>query len=372
MPPWPADTLYSRFKDEKTITRFEKGLLLKWIEQGALEGLIPDKPPSPQVFAVKDLGKPDLVLSFPDTVFIEGENRDIFRLAKVAFELPRDTIVRAISFVPGNKQLVHHVNGHLINYSEGKKSDPFEGDWIKDAEKVNSLSAYKDMSIPNDDGSYPPLLVSAFNYLPGVEPQSYPEGMGTVQLNKQGAFLLNTLHYGPTPIDTFDRSTIEIYFAEKRSERPFKELHMGTLGVTPVVPDFIIEPGNISEFTTKYKVPSDMSVVTINPHMHLLGKDFLAYAISENKQDTIPLIHIPDWDFRWQYFYTFKQILKIPKGYEIIVKGTFDNTVNNPFNPYNPPKKITETGKHMKTTDEMFQFFISYMTYRPGDEKIKL
>lgn len=372
MPPWPADTLYSRFKDEKTITQREKSLIMKWIEQDAPEGIVPNEKPTPQLFAVKALGKPDLILEFPDTVFIPGDNRDKFRLAKIPFEMARDTIIRAISFVPGNRQLVHHVNGHLINYPEGKKKNPLAGEWIKDAEEVNSLTAYREMKIPNDDGSFPPLLVSAFNYLPGVEPPTYPEGMGTVFLNKKGTFILNTLHYGPTAIDTFDLSRIEIYFAEKRPTRPFKELQMGTLGETPVIPKFIIEAGAVAEFTTRYKVSQDMSVLTINPHMHLLGQDFIAFAVSENKKDTIPLIHIPKWDFRWQYFYTFKHILKIPKGYEIVVNATFDNTINNPYNPYAPPKTITESGKHMKTTDEMFQFFITYVPYRAGDENIEL
>lgn len=372
MPPWPADTLYSRFKDEKAISETDKAVILKWIEQDAPEGEIPLKKPLPELFAVKSLGEPDLIIEFPDTLFISGDNRDKFMLAKIPFELEQDTIIRAISFVPGNRKLVHHVNGHLINYPEGKKKDPFDGDWVKNAEEVNSFTAYREMKIPNDDGTFPPLLVSAFNYLPGVEPQTYPAGMGTVFLNKKGAFILNSLHYGPSAIDTFDFSRIELYFAEKRPERPLKELQMGTLGETPVVPEFIVKAGTISEFSTRYKVPADMSVLTINPHMHLLGQEFTAYAISENKNDTIPLIHIPKWDFRWQYFYTFKHILKIPKGYEIVVNATFDNTIHNPNNPYSPPKTITESGKHMKTTDEMFQFFITYVPYRVGDENIKL
>ncbi len=372
MPPWPADTIYSRFKDEKIISQLEKALILKWIGQGATEGKILSSKPQPQLLAVKDLGEPDLVLEFPEAVELKGDNRDKFRLAKIPFEIPNDTIVKAIAFTPGNRQLVHHVNGHLINYPEGKKQDPFEGEWIKDSEATNSISAYREMKIPNDDGTFPPLLVSAFNYLPGVEPPVYPNGIGTIFLNKKGAFILNSLHYGPTAIDTFDLSKIEVYFAEKRPERPFKELQMGTLGVTPIVPEFVIEAGTVSKFSTRYKVPEDMSILTINPHMHLLGQDFIAFAVSVDKKDTIPLIHIQKWDFRWQYFYTFRQMLKIPKGYEIVVNATFDNTIHNPYNPHSPPKTIKESGKQMKTTDEMFQFFITYVPYREGDELIKL
>src|SRR5690606_4755136 len=185
MPTWPADTLYSRFKDEKTISEREKNIILKWIKQKAPEGIVPLEKPLPELLAVKALGKPDMILEFPDTVFISGDNRDKFKLAKIPFEMEHDTIIRAISFVPGNRQLVHHVNGHLINYAEGKKKDHFAGDWLKNAEEVNSFTAYREMEIPNDDGTFPPLLVSAFNYLPGVEPQTYPDGIGSVYLNKK-------------------------------------------------------------------------------------------------------------------------------------------------------------------------------------------
>ena len=106
--------------------------------------------------------------------------------------------------------------------------------------------------------------------------------------------------------------------------------------------------------------------------MHLLGEEFKAYAISEAAQDTIPLIHIPKWDFRWQYFYTYPQMLKIPAGYEVCVDATFDNTKENPNNPFFPPKTLQESGEHMKTTDEMFQFFITYVPYKKGDEFINL
>ena len=70
-------------------------------------------------------------------------------------------------------------------------------------------------------------------------------------------------------------------------------------------------------------------------------------------------------------------MLKIPAGSEIIVEATFDNTENNPDNPFNPPRLISErkdlNGKgSMKTSDEMLQFIINYLDYQEGDENIIL
>jgi hypothetical protein len=105
--------------------------------------------------------------------------------------------------------------------------------------------------------------------------------------------------------------------------------------------------------------------------MHLIGKSFWAYAIKPSG-DTIPLIRIKNWDFRWQYFYQFKNLLKIPRGTTIYVEGVYDNTAQNPFNPFSPPKEIYERNGSMRTTDEMFQLIVTYLPYKEGDEKISL
>ncbi|HKL40592.1 MAG TPA: cytochrome c, partial [Cryomorphaceae bacterium] len=250
MPPWPADPEFSRFKGEKILSKEEKQTLIGWIDQGAPEGTLKKDAPKPAIFADENSGEPDLIIPFSDTVMISGQNLDLFRIAKIPIELDQDTIIKAIHFKPGNKQLVHHVNGHLINYEKSLKKEPAQGEWIIDAEKMNSLEAYRLMEIANDDGTYPAMRVSAFNYLPGVEALQYPEGIGGLFVNQKAAFLLNTLHYGPSPLDTFDYSKIEVYFAEKRPERPVLELHMGTQGITQIEPDFILPAGKVSTFTT--------------------------------------------------------------------------------------------------------------------------
>ena len=97
----------------------------------------------------------------------------------------------------------------------------------------------------------------------------------------------------------------------------------------------------------------------------------MAFAIQSNG-DSIPLIKINQWDFRWQYFYTFKKMQKIPAGSTIFVYGTYDNTKNNPLNPFNPPRVVAEREGSMRTTDEMFQFIITYLPYQNGDENVSL
>jgi hypothetical protein len=146
---------------------------------------------------------------------------------------------------------------------------------------------------------------------------------------------------------------------------------MGTLGVSEIIPPLVIPPNVVKTFTTKTVIPEDLSLITINPHMHLLGKSFEVFAATPDGR-TIPLVKIPKWDFRWQYFYVFPKLLKIPKGSTIAAIGIYDNTASNPNNPFSPPREIIGTNGSMRVTDEMFQLIMTYVPYQAGDEEISL
>ena len=372
MPPWPADTAYARYLGERVLNERQIALIAKWVEQGRLPGdtaSLPDPPDHPDA---PPLGEPDLVVPLPDTAFIPGDARDRFLIAKAPWELPRDTFVRAIMFEPGNRALVHHMNGGLINYPPGAKADVFAGHGYIDAELLGGPDAFAALQLANDDGTWPPLVPSAVNHLPGMLPPRYPEGIGGYHFARKGAFLLNTLHYGPTARDTMDRSRFLVYFAERAPERPLQELALGSLGITPVEPPLELAPGEVRTFRSTYTLPEPISVLSVNPHMHLLGTEFLAYAVTPAR-DTVPLVRINDWDFRWQYVYTFPRMVPLPSGTTIHVYGTFDNTAENPHQPFDPPRHVTGAdSRFMRTTDEMFQFFLSYVDFRPGDDTVRL
>lgn len=371
MPPWPADPHYRSFIGERYLTAKEIGVLAKWVEQGHKEG--EGEGPKPPTIATKSMfGKADLVVALNDSVFIEGNNLDRFMVMKIPFQLPQDTFIRLIEFVPGNRELVHHMNGHLITYDDDKKRDVFDGQYVVADVDGSTFETYKTLAIANDDGTFPTLTPSVSNYLPGVLPVIYPEGIGSYRVSRKSAFLIKNMHYGPSPIDSYDHSYFNVFFADAPPKRPIKEWMLGTLGISSVVPELVVPPDSIMKVETNFTVPQDVSLLTINPHMHLIGREFKAWATTPSGEE-IPLISIPKWDFRWQYFYTFHQMLKIPKGSVIHAEGVYDNTLNNPNNPYDPPRTVVEpVNRDMKTTDEMFQFIITYLPYQLGDENISL
>ncbi len=373
MPPWPADPHYTEFKGQRVLSERDIKLIEEWVKQGMEEGPADKQVKIPEYPNGSLAGKPDIRIPVMP-YFLPANKTDKFLLVKVPYELPIDTFAALIEFVPGRQKIVHHVNGDLVKYDFTKKQTTKGGLMIVDmAEDTSNLvQAYKKLDIPNDDGTYPVLQKSVVNYLPGADGQIYPSGIGGYVLPRKGAFLLNDLHYGFTwKEDITDSSYINIFFAKKPPERPLQEFQLGTLGVAPVEPDMVILPDQQKKVFSKFTIGEDISVLTINPHMHLLGKSFKAYAIKPGG-DTIRLISIPKWDFNWQYFYTFKKMVKIPAHSTIYAEGVYDNTRQNLNNPFSPPQIITDQNGSMKATDEMFQFIVSYLKYKEGDENVSL
>ena len=68
--------------------------------------------------------------------------------------------------------------------------------------------------------------------------------------------------------------------------------------------------------------------------MHLLGKN----KIIRNNSKKANKNKINDWNFRWQYFYTFENMLKF-KTLKLLWT-TFDNTKNNLDNHLTPQKNF--------------------------------
>jgi hypothetical protein len=372
MPPWPADPTYSHFLGERVLSDAQIETIKRWVANDTPAGDLAKLPPLPDFAHGSHFGKPDMVVKMREPLKLPGDNSDRFLVIKIPYEMPQDRFVRAIEFVPGSPKLIHHMNGHVVQYDD-KKKDPFEGPDIVARDAVPTLEgSYNAIHLLNDDGSYPELLSSVANYLPGaVSPPGYPNGIGGWTLKRKGAFLMRDIHYGPSPVETVDQSYFNVFFTDKPPQRPTKEMQLGTLGISEIIPPLIIPPNEIKTFTTKTVTEEDISVLTVNAHMHLLGKSFKAFAATPDGR-TIPLINIPKWNFRWQYFYTFPMMVKIPKGSTIAAIGVYDNTADNINNPFSPPREVIGTNGSMRVTDEMFQLIMKYVPYQPGDENISL
>ena len=131
---------------------------------------------------------------------------------------------------------------------------------------------------------------------------------------------------------------------------------------------FVIPANEIKTFRGTLTIQQDISLISIYPHMHLLGKSCEVYAVDPQGERT-NLLRVLDWDFNWQGSYTFTHFQKITAGSKIHAFVTYDNTADNPLNPSIPPREMS-WGE--KTTDEMLMVAMQYVPYQPGDENIAL
>lgn len=372
MPPWPADKNYSHFINERGLTQDEKNILKNWYENQCPPGDTAGMKVPEWVFSKSVLGKPDMIIN-AQQIQVLNDNKDRFYLLKMPYQMPKDRFVKSVEFVPSQVKYVHHVNGHYLSFND--HTNPMLGNRLIDIESPNYKNEFEKMDMLNADGTMPFRVHSAFNYLPGAFGVKYPNGIGGFLMTKNGAFVANDIHFGPSTKACIDSSKLYIYFSDKAPERPTYEIMLGTNGVSEIVPPLQVPAGKITKHVTQVTIYNDISVLTVNPHMHLIGSKFKAYALKPNG-DTVNLIHIPKWQFRWQYFYTFTHPVRIPKGSTIVVEAEFNNTAANPDNPFSPPQHIGERldrgGASMRTTDEMLQFIITYMPYQKGDELIDL
>src|SRR5690606_400027 len=92
--------------------------------------------------------------------------------------------------------------------------------------RTRIMEVYEQMHIPYTDGkdpAYPPISPNAVYYLPGYRPPVYPKEIGGLRLKKNGVFLLNNIHFGPSKEEVVDSSYINVFFRKEKVTRPVHE-----------------------------------------------------------------------------------------------------------------------------------------------------
>ncbi len=366
MPPWKADNNYVHFANDRSLSTTEISKIVSWVDNGAPQGK-PSKTAHTNTQALitgtSYHRKPDLTLQIADSFQVIGGNVEQFVIFKMPFELSDSFNIEAIEFVANNKSLVHHVN-----YAIHSVPDP----------AIDLYKSHKLINLTFDDrrkfDQYQPYRRTITYYggwIPGARYEAYPQDFGWV-LPKRGVILM-TVHFSPVAVEEMFKGGVNLFFKKTPVKRPVKVVSFGSggIGERQIDPIFYIKANEKQKFTLEVTNPSeDQSLLHVWPHMHLIGKSFKAYALT-TAGDTIRLVNIPNWDFRWQEIYQFRSPVKIPKGSVVRLECEYDNTADNPFNPNSPPKTIFSQGD-MKTTDEMMTLMMIFTPYKPGDEKIKL
>lgn len=350
MPPNPASPLVlsdgreiSPFKNVKLLTQGEIAKIDQWIAEGKKKG-IDKESPLIDTFQIKHR-EPDLVLTLQKPFLIPGNNKEQFRVFVVPTNAKEDLFIEGIDFLPENRTLAHHCR-FMIDTTNTLRPD--------DGIEVGATSEFQKLGVKMNDNFW-------HGWIPGNTAIFYPEGTAK-RLPKNADIVLN-MHYSPSPKDVFENSKILLYLTKTPPKRLVKTFILEENSVSNQ-PFFIPKDTLIKFYQRSPIIPYDISLISITPHMHLLGRNFKAFAITPDG-DLINLINIPNWDFNWQMTYQFNKMLKIPRGSVIYAEAEYDNRSSNERNPHNPPQNIRFG---WGTKDEMMNLIFQYLDYRPGDE----
>jgi hypothetical protein len=346
MPPWRADSSFQHYKNENYLNQNEIDLIKKWVETGKEKGVFVKVKKAKPIKEQKSNNK--LEIGYHKSFIVEGDNREEFRFFHLPSKLDQPRFIKSIEFVPGNKGVVHHSRIMIDTTNEISGIDGM-------SEEDPSILNFQKKPLAD------PFL---FGWVPGNNKITFPQGIGK-RFYANSDFILN-VHYAPSPIKIKDSSSIKIEFTNETIEREALTLTLTENNISNQ--PFELLPNKIATFYMRSAVLKDsISLISIMPHMHLLGQSFKSYAITPNGE-VIPLVNVPKWDFNWQTTYTFNKFILLPKGSVIYGQAVYDNTINNPLNPNNPAK-LVKYGWGSK--DEMMNLVIYYVQYQKGDEHIQ-
>jgi mono/diheme cytochrome c family protein len=398
MPPWSADQRWGDYMNDTSLTQKQIETIAAWVDGGMPEGA-GSAPPMPKYddggWRLVNGRPPDVILEMPTEYELPAEGQvPIFRVwDKNPFK--EDVFVEALQIRPTNRAVTHHSALYGRKLPEGttlQKQVAWPG-----GPELSFIPTYEDGSIVNvlsglggnlssnlrengesngsaiegrfnaKPGEKIPVINKARQateedderlmfYLPGADFQQFAPG--SAKRIRASNALMWEVHYSPDGKPEKDRERIGLWFAPK--EKVQKEVHIirngsgqhlienEEVGSTQNLP--AIPPGAADwKITAIQPFTQDVTLNTMQPHMHLRGKDMTYIAKYPDGHEAI-LLSVPKYDFNWQNTYIPKQPYKLPAGTVLETVGHYDNSVRNRVNPMpNRPALWSE-----QTWDEMY------------------
>lgn len=342
MPPWHPAPGYGAFRNEMRLSDAQIALFRDWVKAGMPEGPA-DKAPKPPAFPEGwQLGEPDMVLRTNGAYEVAAGGRDVYRNFAIPVGLTEDKWITAIEVRPGSRAVLHHVLVFLDETGEGQRLEGKDG-----------KPGFSGMRLQNA-----PLIAT---WAVGGMPEHLPEGLA-IKLPK-GSDLVLQSHLHPSGKKEKEQTTIGLHFADKPPTRTLVSIQLPPLFGATAGLDI---PAGAKDYKLqdRFELPCDVDAVQIGGHAHQLCTSVKMFAETKDGAE-IPLLHIRDWDFDWQNTYTFRDLVRIPKGATLRADMRYDNSADNPDNPNKPPKRV-RWGR--ETNDEMGSVTL---LVAPADEKDK-
>jgi Flp pilus assembly protein TadD len=343
MPPWLPEHGYGDFAGERRLSDAELGRLSDWVANGAVEGDQADRRDPPAAVEGWPLGQPDLIVELPTAYTLRSDGPNVFRNFVLPVDIPEVRYVRAVDIRPGNRAVVHHASIAIDRTRASRhldEADPepgYEGLFAETASNPESRTV---------------------GWTPGMTPVLDPPD--TAWRLYPGSDLVLQMHMIPSGKPESVRPSIGLYFSKTPPTRPTIDFKLGskTIDIPAGQANYPIED--------RYRLPTDVDLLTIYPHAHYLAKEMKAFA-------TLPdgtvrqLIWIKNWNFNWQDQYHYVTPITLPTGTVLTMQYHYDNSSANPHNPNHPPKRV-QYGP--QSSDEMGDLWLRFAPRRPEEAHV--
>jgi hypothetical protein len=329
MPPWfiERNVGIQKFKDDPSLTDEQIATIVKWVDAGAPKGNPADVPQVPKFQNAYEwaMGKPDLVVSTPETITVPAVGPDWWTDQVLDPKLTEDRYIQAVEskpLLPKSEKVIHHATtsmrfpegggGQLNEYAVGKNADLYPdsvGKLIKAGTLINMNIHQHSVGEEIKAG-----VSVAFKF--------YPKGVTP----KHVAIALHTA-------DSYDAIDVPA----------------GTLGRVDGY-ELLTKPTKILSF---------------QPHLHNRGTRQCAEAIFPNGK--VETLSCARFNFAWMIEYSYADDVAplLPAYTTIHIISWYDNTTANKYNP--DPRNMVGFGN--RSVDEMS---FSWMNaYQMTDEEFQ-
>jgi hypothetical protein len=362
MPPWHIDRAVGvrKFKNDMSLTDEQVDTIVKWVDQGALQG-DPKDLPAPKTLdasnewrAVKDgYGPPDLVVKSGDMTMAAVSQDEWWRsISDVPLTEPR--WIRMVEIRSSNikaRQILHHSVAYQVINPDNT-----------DSLRSGFASPGGGAPDPDDLANRRPFLME---WAIGKSYDRYPDGTG--KLFQPGEKIAFDQHIHAVGEEVTGGSELGIWFYPKGQE-PKKRIYLASFSSLrrqqPGASPLDIPPNSVTE-SEGFTVLKENTVLTnFQPHFHLRGKTMEVEAILPDGTTQV-VSYVDRFNFNWMtnYIYADDAAPAFPKGTVIHVTSLYDNTKANRNNP-DPDQWV---GFGDRTVDEMGHAWVN-VYYLSDDE----
>jgi hypothetical protein len=361
MPPYSWDPLYGKIKNDISLSAEEKGMLVRWIDEGARrDGESDPLTEAKNIWPAKRTWvknhKPIYTAAMEKEADIPPGGTIEYPNYQLGGPVPKELWIDVINVITTNPRQVHHealmvVPKPLSYYN-----------------KVAGVYRDDDMASKNQDGDVPRWTLAAIaedvrkTNAQFTRIQVWGSGRGHISTMAEGTavhvpkgyYLILESHYMGTGKPETEKTTLQFFGSTKRGGRKqlrSLSLKQDQLDIPPGEKRYVVE-------TKPIVLPKTIQIHSFLGHLHMRGRA-VKLKVTDNGGATRTVASIPNYYYGWQTGASlfFETPLTLPAGSTLKGECEFDNSAQNPNNP--DPTKRVRFGQRVDRT-EMCYFHIGF------------